>query len=275
MHRMQLHAQRVRNGLIDLVPGQGFIRGDLERLPDGLPVSHKADKPAGKVPVPGHGPEGRPVALNDHGLFFLHPLNDLPETVISVNAQGNRPLVIGMAGTDNGHREAFLPILFHQELLAGNLVPGVFPVRIGQRRTFRDAVIGRGRLISGSGTDIDILAGFAAEEPVIPLHLVPGETDELTDRVKAHVLQQSRHIRLPADVRDDLPDAVRNLRLPVPPVQQEDFPIRFSRQASNDTHTDGSRASDKKRLHMPFPPCCFSFLFITSYNKSCFQSMCF
>ena len=55
-----------------------------------------------------------------------------------------------MAGPDDGHGELMLPVGLHQHLLAGDFVPGVFPVGIGQCGALGDAVV-RGWLVVGGG----------------------------------------------------------------------------------------------------------------------------
>ena len=126
---------------------------------------------------------------------------------------------------------------------------------IGQGRPFRDAVVRRRLVIGGGGADIDILPGFPAEKPVVALRLVTGEPDELADRVEGHPFEFLSRVRLIADIRDDLPDARGDLRLPVPAVQQPDLPVRLRRKPADNPHADGSRSSDEQRLHLPAPPC--------------------
>ena len=95
-----------------------------------------------------------------------------------------------MAWADDGDREAFLPVLFHEELLAGDLVPGILPVGIRQGGALGDH-IACGRLqVSGGGADVDVLPRLAAEQAPVPFHLARGEADELADGIKELILQE-------------------------------------------------------------------------------------
>ena len=88
-----------------------------------------------------------------------------------MNADGYATFAIGMAGTDDGHRETVVAVFTHQQLLACNLVARILPVRIGQRRTLGDDMICR-RLVVGRGRrDIDILPCTSAEQPDVAFHL--------------------------------------------------------------------------------------------------------
>ena len=238
-------AQRVGDGLVNLIPGQGFIPGNLEGLADGVPVAHEADEAPGKIRVEGERPQGGTVAGNDDRLAFHNPADDLPGTVLAVDCHGNAPLVIGMAGADNGHGEAFLPVLFHEEVLAGNLVPGIFPVGIGQGGALGDDVAGSRLQVGGGGADVDILPGFAPEQPPVPFHLVLGETDELADRVKGMVPEFVRHGLLIVDIRSDGVYAGGHVRGTVAPVKEPDVPAGCFSQLTDNGHADGSGSADK------------------------------
>ena len=244
--RVELHPQGVGNGGVDLVPGEDFIPGDLEGFADGVAVAHEAGEAHGEIRVEGQRPEGGSVPVDDDGLALHHAADHLPGALLSVGAHGNVPLVIGVAGADDGDREAFLPVFFHQEFLAGDLVAGIEPVGIAQGRALGDDVAGRRFVIGGGGADIDILAGFAPEEAVIPLHILHGEADEFADGVEGQALQLLGGALFIMDVRRNLVDPFGNHLLPGSPVQKINLPQGIRRQAFHDGGADGAGASDKK-----------------------------
>ena len=246
--------QRVGNGLMDLVPGQGFIPGDLESLADGVAVAHEAHKPPGKVRVEGKGPQGGTVARDNDGLALQDPADHLPGAVVAVDGHGDAALVIGMAGADDGDREAFLPVLLHEEFLTGDLVPGILPVGIRQGGALGDH-IACGRLqVSGGGADVDVLPRLTAEEAPVPFHLVLGEADELADGIKELILQDFRYGLLVVDVRGDGVYAGGNIRGAPAPVQEPDVPVCLFRQPPDNGHADGSGSADEECFHETTSP---------------------
>jgi len=53
-------------------------------------------------------------------------------------------MVIGMGRPDNNCRETIIPIFLHEQVFAGNLIAGIFPVRIMQRSGFSNQIMRSG-----------------------------------------------------------------------------------------------------------------------------------
>ena len=136
-----------------------------------MDIAHQADEGLGKIGVVGDGPQCGAVAVDDDGLALHHVPQHLPGALVAVGADGHVALVIGVAGADDGHREAILPVHLHQVVLAGDLVAAVLPVGVDQGRGLGDFVIPQGFLVGRGGGDEHELLGLAVEEAVIPLQL--------------------------------------------------------------------------------------------------------
>ncbi|MNJ60606.1 hypothetical protein D3C77_563510 [compost metagenome] len=142
MHRIQLHAQSIRDHLIDLIPGHRLIGRDMNRLADRMDVAHQAYEALGKIAIMRHCPQGGAVAMNDDRLVLQHPLSNLPASLAPMYAQRYRALGVRMTWPYNRNREPVLPVLLHQIFLTSDFVSGIFPIWIGQRRAFRNSIIG-------------------------------------------------------------------------------------------------------------------------------------
>ena len=101
-----------------------------------------------------------------------------------MHAQGNLAVVIGVAGADDGYREAGFPIGFHQHLLTGNLVPGILPVGVRQSGAFGDAIVHDGLVVGRGGAGEQILLCPSRKQPNVPFHLLWLKSDELAHAVK-------------------------------------------------------------------------------------------
>ena len=243
MDGFQFNAQHPGDGFINLVPGQALVIGDLEGLADGMGIAHKAHIALGKVRVVGHGPEGGTVAVDDDLLPLQHPLENSVAALAAVDAQGHIPVVVGVAGPDDGHGELMLPVGLHQHLLAGDLVPGVLPVGIGQGGALGDAVVHDGLVVGGGGADVEVLTGLPLKQPDVPLHLLRNKADELTDTVKVPSLQNLGYGLLVVDVRLDPVGLLGHFGLSTAPIQQMHLPAHLH-QKTGDGHADGAGAAD-------------------------------
>ena len=152
---LKRNAQLISDDGIELIPGDGFIAGDMIRLTDGMNIAHQTDKAFGEVGVVRDRPQRGAVAMEQDGLAVEHAAENLPATLFAISAQRQIAFVIGMAGTDDGHRETIFPVLLHQVFFAGDFVAGILPIRIMQRSALGDEIIGAGLLISGGGGNID------------------------------------------------------------------------------------------------------------------------
>ena len=245
---LQLHPQAGGDGGIDLVPGQCLIVCDLECLADGMGIAHQAHIALGEVRIVGHGPQGRAVAVDDDGLDLLHPPDDLIAPVFAMHPQRDIALIIGMAGANDGHGEVLLPVGAHQDLLAGDLIPGILPVGIGQSGALGDAVVLGRLVIGGGGAGVQILPRPAGKQPDIPLHLRRHKADKLAHAVKTHLPQRRPDCRLVVHVRADQVHTLRHLGIAGAAVEQINLPPLPGQQPGH-RQADGASAADQQCFH--------------------------
>ncbi|MPN44833.1 hypothetical protein SDC9_192400 [bioreactor metagenome] len=65
--------QDIADRFVDLVPWQGLVGGDVNRLADGVDVAHQANEAGREIFSPGDGPQAGAVARQDNGLFTQNP----------------------------------------------------------------------------------------------------------------------------------------------------------------------------------------------------------
>ncbi|MOA17438.1 hypothetical protein D3C78_1376990 [compost metagenome] len=56
MNRLELYPKRIRNSLINLIPGQRFIRSNMNRFANGMNIAHQTDEALRKITIMCHGP---------------------------------------------------------------------------------------------------------------------------------------------------------------------------------------------------------------------------
>src|SRR5580704_17695136 len=76
-----LYSGRLGEELMNRVPREAFVRGDLNRLSDRGWVPEEREECARKVVVMRQRPERRPVAVNDHRLALPHAMDHRPSAV--------------------------------------------------------------------------------------------------------------------------------------------------------------------------------------------------
>jgi hypothetical protein len=189
-----VHEQRVRDaggrGDVeeDLVPGRGLVAGDVEGLADrGLPAEEPGEAD-GEVAGVREGPQGRAVAVDDHGLAGAHALDDGPAAV-----EGQQRLVVGVGGAHDRGGEAVLAVGGGEDLLTLDLVARVLPERVAQRRGLGDRQVrGRG-LVGRRGGDEQVLAASSREELDVAADLLGGEHDPVDDGIEGPVAEHGAH----------------------------------------------------------------------------------
>ena len=181
---IELHAQGVCDDLINLVPGKGFVGGDLHRLADGVYVSDQARHGHGKIGIVSKRPQGSAVSVNEDRLSLQHTLYNGIAAVFTVGSHRHGTLVIGVAGADDGNGKALFPVKLHQIVFTCNFVPGIFQVGICQGRSLVNAVICQRLLISGGGADKDKLVGFTFKKSLIPLKLGRFKGDKIRNCIE-------------------------------------------------------------------------------------------
>ena len=189
-----------------------------------MTVAHKCRITYSKVFIERQMPQRLTVTVDYDGPAVHHALNDLPGPVLSVNAKRDRSLIISVAGPYDSYGETFFPVFFHKEMLARDLVSGIFPVRVGQCCAFSDD-IACGRLVVGrSRTYIDILLCNVLKEPVIALNLIYGKSDEFTYHIKSHIADCLDNSIFIVNVTNYLVDIFRYGICPVASVDEPYFP---------------------------------------------------
>ena len=169
---------------VDLIPGEDFVRHDVEGMPDRRSACEQADEADGKVAVVGDGPERGSVAGDDDLLAGAHPRDGGVGQLPAVDAERDLRVAISERRPDDRHRKPGLAILAHQPLFAGDLVPRVIPERVGERRVFANDPVAE-RLEVGAGrADEDELAGPVAKEPDVALDIFWCECDPVHDGVE-------------------------------------------------------------------------------------------
>ena len=139
------------------------------------------------------------VTVHDDLLALAHPFDDGPSTV-----ERNRRAVVGVRGTHDRHRQVPLAVRRHQQVLTGDLVPAVLPVRVAQGGRLADRETRRRSLVRGRGTDEHVLPRPSFEQVEVGTHVVGCEGHPVDDDVELpiaeHIADRARRrgCRLPA-----------------------------------------------------------------------------
>ena len=169
-----LHAQRVGDGGVDLVPGQHFVGRDVEGVADGRRVAQQTHESAAEVFRVGDNPERTAVTVDDNGLALEQPVGQ----GIAARRQRHREVVvIGVGRAHDGGGKALLPVRLDEQFLARDLVARVGPVGVVERRRLGDDVVGGRRLVRGRGADEDVLLDLAREERYVARDVVRAERE--------------------------------------------------------------------------------------------------
>ena len=84
--------------------------------------------------------------------------------------------------------KSLFAIGLEQTLFARDLVSGIVPVRIGQRRGFGNQVTGARFLIGAGGTDENVLPGASAKQFQVALNVGGSECDPVDDDIELTTL---------------------------------------------------------------------------------------
>jgi len=118
-----------RQELIDAVPGEPFIRGDVEDLPARPIVPQQPHKPFSKISAVRECPNGSAIAMNHNRFSAQHSID---HRVTTLNRY-IRP-VIGVGGSHNGKGKLRAPVFVEKKFFASDLVARVFPNAVLQWR---------------------------------------------------------------------------------------------------------------------------------------------
>ena len=199
VHQVGLHPRRLGHRLVDLIPGQQLVGGDVEGVPEGLLVAQQPHETLGEILRVGDRPDRGAVPVHNHRLAAAHAVHD---GEVRPTPDGHRDHgIVGQGGTHDGHRETLIPISAHQPFLAGDLVAGVVPVRVGQRSVLRHHRVGQRFLVGGGRGDEDVLFRPAREQAQIALHVRGGKPDPVHHHIPGPPFQGAGRAGLVADVR--------------------------------------------------------------------------
>lgn len=81
---------------MDLVPGQQFVRGDVERFADGAIIAQERHKTLGEIFVMGQHPERRTITVDQDFLAIAHAVDRRPATL-----HRQQGLVVGAMGAQS------------------------------------------------------------------------------------------------------------------------------------------------------------------------------
>ncbi len=141
--------------------------------------------------------------MDNYRLLITHSFDHLPEPVSAMYSDRNTLLIICMARPYNRHRKSVLSVHLHQIFFTYNLVSGILPVRICQRRPFRDQAAFCRLMIRRRRTDKHILPCPVMKQPKIPLNIFYAKTDKFADHIKLHTTGLSCSILFIIDIRYD------------------------------------------------------------------------
>ena len=195
MHDPRLARRRPCREREDLVPGQHVVAGDVERLADRPGVAEQRTKPLAKSTwcVSVHSDVPSPWTMTS-----------MPGRIRSICVQppwiGTAGAVVGVRRAHDRRREACPRGRRDSSVLAGDLVPGVLPVRVAAAASIRSPAPAGRRLIRRGGADEDILAGPTAEKVQIGLYVLGGVGHPVHDHVELPIAQRLPHRGAVADV---------------------------------------------------------------------------
>ena len=95
-------------------------------------------------------------------------------------------------------------------------------------------------------------ADLSPEQADVPFRFLRAERDKLTYRIKLHAFKGLCRCFLITDIHGNLMNVPRHFRFPGTAVQQPYIPLRIFRQFPDNSHTDGSGASDEQCFHFWF-----------------------
>src|SRR5712692_175089 len=110
----------------------------------------KPGKSLGKVGIVRNHPKRRSVSRNDDLLSFQHSVDHSVGALPTIDHQWYQVLAIGKRRPDDRNRKSFLSISLEQTLFTGDLVSGIVPVWVGQRRGLGNQIVGA-RFLIGAG----------------------------------------------------------------------------------------------------------------------------
>jgi len=191
-------------------------------------------------------PEPLPVAVNDDRLAVEHP----PGHGVVAGAKAGRdpPVVIGVGRPDHRVRERLgLPSSL-QDPLACDLVPGVLPVGVADRRRLGDHGVRQRLPVHRGGADEHVLRGPPAKQGQVGLHLIRCEPQPVDHHVKRPASQGPARVVPVADVCAERHHPRRDLLGAGAPVEVEDREAMFER-ALRAGGRDIPRATDEEDAH--------------------------
>src|SRR5260221_2254328 len=140
-------------------------------------MAEQADQTFSEVGVVRDYPERRTISGHNQLLSAEHSVDRGIRLLPAVEHQWNQGFAIGERWPHDGYREALVAIGLQQTFFAGDLVPRIVPIRIGQRSRLGNLVVRLRLLISAGRTDEHELAGASAEQFEVAFDVGRGKSD--------------------------------------------------------------------------------------------------
>ena len=176
MRDFRRNAEPARDRLVDRVPGEADIAGDVKILEEGVLLAEQPDERFCEILGPRQRPDRGAVAGDEHGLARQHAIAHR----VAVIEHGGQAGARGVAGAHIGPGQVFRRL--HQ-LFAGDLGLRIGPVRVHRGGRLGGHVGERVLLVDRCRRDEDILPGAPGKNLDVALHLLGGEHHELRDDV--------------------------------------------------------------------------------------------
>ena len=154
---------------------------DVDAFADRCVVSADPDKSPREIVGVSQRPYRLAVTVHDDWL----PVQESPCEMVAVDDRAGQSLAIGVAGTNDRHRQPTGAMGFQEPGFALRLAATVGPEGIAQRRVFDDERSGNGLHVGGCRRNEHVLAATTGERLDVTLDRFRTEGQELTDHIES------------------------------------------------------------------------------------------
>ncbi len=141
-----------------------------------------------------------------------------------------------------------VPVRPHQTRFAGDLVAGVLPEGVGERRRLGEEIVRRWLLVYGSRADEHILPDATAEQRYVAFDIIRRVADPVDDDVELQTPHRRTHVIRAVDVGGQDTSA-RQVDRVQPAVEHVELEALGDRKAA-DRRADEAGATDEEHLHV-------------------------
>ena len=194
--------------MIDLIPCQNLIRGNIYGFSDSLGIADQTGQGTGKITMIRDGPKGGAIPRNNGWLFFQNPSDHGPTSFSTGNAKRKPGFVVGVTGADNGHWKIAGSVKCLQFFFAGEFVLCIIPIRIIYRCTFRDLIAGKGTAIYTGRTDENKLPGAVLKIFIVSSDFGRQLNGKINHTIKEESPDQFLYVLLIVNITDKRNDSL-------------------------------------------------------------------